>query len=258
MRGATTGGELAGIARQGRVRLGLAALLRRLRLRRPRHATIVAYLALFIALGGGSYAVVRAPSRDGRISACFNSTTGSLRIVNLGARCPRGQRKLVWNVRGLRGLRGLPGATGPPGAHGAAGAPGAPGAPGTPFDANATLPSGQTLTGVFAVGGGLNQTMIATIQFSPQLPADLPAASVHYVAGSPTPDCPGQGQAARGHLCVYEAAKAPGVTFIGIFNTPNEAAGAHRRGADVDYTTPASSSQPAALAVRGSWAVTAP
>jgi hypothetical protein len=34
-------------------------MARRLRGRRPGHATVVAYLALFIALGGSSYAAIK-------------------------------------------------------------------------------------------------------------------------------------------------------------------------------------------------------
>ena len=52
-------------------------------------------------------------------------------------------------------------------------AKGPAGAPGQAFDANATLPSGQTLTGGWGIAGGTGGNAVDSIQFVPRLPADL-------------------------------------------------------------------------------------
>ncbi len=209
--------------------------------RRPSHATIVAYLALFVALGGGALAVVRAPSRTGRISACFVARSGHIRLVNSTTRCRRGERKLTWNQRGPAGVRGPAGATGRAGSKG------------TSFDANATLPSKQTLTGLWAVAGGTGNNAPGVIQFSPQLPRALPDTAVHRLtAGASTNECPGPGRASPGNLCVYERA-ASGVTFNVITDPASGGNGANRRGAVIQYAA-----QAAGGYADGTWAVTAP
>ena len=99
------------------------ALLRR----RPHHATLVAYLALFVALGGSSYAAVRigspqivdnsVRSRDIRNNDIRSTDIhdGSLLAADFKA----GQLR-----PGPRGNAGPPGTPGPAGAPGQTGAPG--------------------------------------------------------------------------------------------------------------------------------------
>jgi hypothetical protein len=85
---------------------------------RPRHGTIVAYLALFITLGGVSWAAIRLPA----------ASVGT-RELKAGAVT---KSKLADGVavRGRRGRRGVAGATGPRGPAGVAGAAGSAGADG--------------------------------------------------------------------------------------------------------------------------------
>src|SRR4051794_29508527 len=107
-------------------------------------ANVIAYLALFIALGGTSYAAVRLPAhsvgtkqlRAGAVTATRirteSITSDQIRDHTLladdfamgespmGPRGPRG-------AQGAPGPQGLPGAVGPPGATGAVGAQGAAG-----------------------------------------------------------------------------------------------------------------------------------
>ena len=89
--------------------------LAKLRTYRPSHATVVAYLALFVALGGGgAFAVTSIIGADGTINGCYAAkgrAKGTLRVVPEGARCRRGEKPISWNQRGEPGQRGAPGAT---------------------------------------------------------------------------------------------------------------------------------------------------
>jgi hypothetical protein len=123
------------------------------------------------------------------------------------------------------------------------------GQPGGGFDANATLPSGQTLTGVWydnASGSGAN----TVISFVPHLAVDLPASSVHRISGATSPECPGPDTAARGQLCVYER-NSTVTAFSGIANPATGNLGADRRGAQISYNGTTGGAV-------GTWAVTAP
>jgi hypothetical protein len=134
---------------------------------------------------------------------------------------------------------------------GRAGPSGPAGPPGADFDARATLPSGQTLTGVWVLqagGGGAN----TAISFAPHLPSNLGGGSVHRIVGSSTTSaCPGPGAAAAGHLCVYERASSLGATFVGIFDPGTGTPGANSRGAQIEYSASTG-------VAAGTWAATAP
>jgi hypothetical protein len=95
----------------------------------------VAYLALFFALGGTSFAAVNALPRNSVGSAQIKN--GAIQKVDIS-------KRTVSSLRGLRGLRGTAGAQGPAGPQGpagAAGAAGTPGAPGAPGPTNTVLRS---------------------------------------------------------------------------------------------------------------------
>jgi hypothetical protein len=126
--------------------------------------TIVLSRSIAIALTclGVPLSMVLAPQQTASaqtIYACKNNSTGDLRVVAQGARCPRNWSHLDWNIAGPPGPQGMAappgptGAQGPPGPMGPqgeaglqgpagpqglrgevgpAGAPGAPGAPGVP------------------------------------------------------------------------------------------------------------------------------
>jgi hypothetical protein len=103
-------------------------MLSRLRARLT-YANVTATLALFIALGGGSYAAVTIPRNS---VGSEQVKPGSLRASDLKAsvreslRGPRGRRGLT-GANGPAGPRGATGARGPAGTRGATGATGAPG-----------------------------------------------------------------------------------------------------------------------------------
>jgi hypothetical protein len=130
----------------------------------------IALLALFVALGGSSYAAVSAHGSGSSkhvLLGCVGKNTGTLRIVDSSIRCgtletpisfnqegqpgkrgPQGKRGPIGKrgPEGKPGANGHDGATGAPGAKGDAGAPGAAGAKGdagTKGETGATGPKGD-------------------------------------------------------------------------------------------------------------------
>ena len=92
---------------------------------------LIGYLALFVALGGTSYAQLA--SSDGTFRGCVKTKNGQLRVVKAKAKCKRGEKAISWNQKGVAGApgvagpQGAPGPQGPPGAQGPAGEQGATG-----------------------------------------------------------------------------------------------------------------------------------
>src|ERR1700710_2774943 len=96
-----------------------------------RHA--IAFVALFLLLGGSAYAVADQVGRGASSKQLYACVTGDFHTLNLtsaGLKCPGGQSKISWNAAGPRGVAGPRGATGRMGARGAAGTAGASGATG--------------------------------------------------------------------------------------------------------------------------------
>jgi hypothetical protein len=112
-------------------------------MRQPMGAKIVTYLrgntlallALFVALGGTSYAAAGGlVAKNGQLTGCVGNG-GLLKVLKPGRRCAKGQTAVAWNVTGRAGGSGPAGATGASGATGARGAEGSTG------------PSGQSVVG---------------------------------------------------------------------------------------------------------------
>jgi hypothetical protein len=92
----------------------------------------LALLALFVALGGTSYAAVGGfVAKNGQLAGCVGAS-GVLKVLKPGRRCPKGQTAVAWNVAGRAGGTGAAGATGARGATGETGSAG---------------PSGQSIVG---------------------------------------------------------------------------------------------------------------
>jgi hypothetical protein len=103
------------------------------------YANVMATGAMFVALGGGAYALSGIPDGSGVYHGCVDSQTGALRVVAKASSC----RKATTVKRGGRRIRipgesaitwsqqGQPGPAGSAGLRGTPGTPGAPGAPGT-------------------------------------------------------------------------------------------------------------------------------
>ena len=114
------------------------------------YSGVMSTLAVFIALGGGSYAALRAQADGGLLHACEAKRTGALRLVSSGAKCHHGEVAIKWNQSGPRGVTGSPGRIGQAGPAGPQGAPGSPGNPGPQGNPGPVGPS----TG--AAGGDLS------------------------------------------------------------------------------------------------------
>jgi hypothetical protein len=103
----------------------------RIRNIRPRHSTVAAYTALFIALGGTSYAAVKLPKNSVGASQIKANAVSSSKVKNGSltrsdfktSDLPRGPQGLQ-GAQGLQGVQGLKGDKGDKGADGTDGAPG--------------------------------------------------------------------------------------------------------------------------------------
>ena len=111
-------------------------------------------LALFVALGGVSYAATGGFVSGGQLKACVNGG-GSITLLNSGKHCKRGQKQIAWNQTGPQGQPGAAGATGAPGAPGAEGPIGLIGASGQPsnvmwaqIETEGVIEAGHGVTGV--------------------------------------------------------------------------------------------------------------
>lgn len=118
------------------------------------YANVMATFAAFFALGGGAFAVVGIPGRDGKVHGCYAKKTGALRVVKEGKRCRRGERAIAWGAVGKRGEAGVRGptgdrgGTGPQGPTGSQGPPGSQGAPGSDAQFNGAV-AGGALAGTY-------------------------------------------------------------------------------------------------------------
>jgi len=135
-------------------------------------SNVVAVIALFIALGGVSYAAVKIPKNSVGTKQLKNNAVNSNKVKNgsllakdfkkgqipKGPQGPRG-------ATGATGLQGLPGVTGPAGATGSAGATGATGSTGPAGVTGDVGPTGMTgadgSSAVLSGNGPLVPTTIA-------------------------------------------------------------------------------------------------
>ena len=146
---------------------------------------LVAWLALFVALGGTSL-------------AASHYSINSIHQIN---------PKVLNKLRGKVGKPGAPGAPGLAGAQGPVGAVGANGAQLAPGPLP-TLPSHVSESGDYGAATE-TATLSDTVTFPVPLAKGIPPYSIVYVwqAESPVAHCPGPGQADPGFLCIYANAE---------------------------------------------------
>jgi len=213
----------------------------------------IALVALFLAVGGASYAATGAFKASS--ATVYKACVGESRVVVLktgGKPCHKGQRTIVWNQEGLAGAKGAAGATGAAGANGANGANGTNG-----FSALSTLPSGASESGDYSVSsGGIQQLNLnASYTFPIPLAAPIDEKHVEYTGStSTTSECPGIGKAAKGWLCVYTVERKS-IELVSIYSDDSGTftKGTGRYGFDLEWAPGAAE----AFDV-GSWTVTAP
>ena len=168
---------------------------------RPRPATVIACLALLLALGGTSYAAVVLPANSVGTPQLKNDAVNSLKVKNgslLKADFKAGQIPA--------GPEGPAGPAGPAGAAGPAG----------PFPD--TLPAGKTVRGAFNIGGtaaAAGALANTSISFIWPLTTAPTVKIVLQGTAAPT-ECPGNAtspQAQAGFLCIYEESR---VNSVGV------------------------------------------
>jgi Collagen triple helix repeat (20 copies) len=139
-------------------------MLKRIRSRFT-YANVMATGAMFVALGGGAYALSGVPDRGGVFHGCVSNQTGVLRIVKSASSCHKARRRgrhstpgefaITWNQTGQPGPPGLQGGKGATGAKGDKGDKGATGVTGDKGDPATKLFGAVTSAGVLDYGTGV-------------------------------------------------------------------------------------------------------
>ena len=180
--------------------------------RRPSPATVIACLALAVALGGTGYAAVVLPANSVGTRQLKNNAVNSSKVAN--------HSLLKADFRAGQIPAGPAGPEGPSGPAGPAGAAGAAG-PAGPFPD--TLPAGKTVRGAFNMGataagaGALANTAISFVY--PFTTA--PTVRIVLQGGTAPAECAGNAtspQANAGFLCIYEESRTntAGVTLNAV------------------------------------------
>lgn len=188
------------------------------RLKAPSPALVVSSIALFVALGGTTYAATSLPRNSVGAKQLKKNAVISQKIKNRAVTAAKINTKglTVPNARHATSATSATSATNATHATSAdsattsADATNAANLGGHPasFYSAATLQSGQSESGVFGMGGpaaSSNEFYTDGVTFPIPLAHALDASHVVPVAQgtAPQPHCPGQGQADPGYLCVY-------------------------------------------------------
>jgi hypothetical protein len=228
-------------------------MLRRVRSRLT-YSNVVASMALFVALGGVSYAAATLPKNSVGSSQIKKNAVTAAKVKDRSLTGADIKNKSLTAADFNGSVGGPAGPQGPKGDAGATGATGARGASGQDLTSTSTLASGQTLTGVFIAAGGdaTNGLASSSWQFHPRLPENLDSSHAKFQApATSSTNCPGIDQAAAGYLCVY-ATQLNNMTF-NSFNNSSATPGVSRLGALVFFSITGAGSY-----TSGRWAVTAP
>ena len=160
---------------------------------KPKGISVGIVIGLIIgSVAVGGYVVARPAANSKKLAACVDRD-GTMRLkAPATASCPKGQKKVTWNVTGPRGPQGTPGADGADGNDGANGIDGAPGDKGDKGDTgDAVLESVNCLSGQTIVWTGTEwgcRTIAITGQLSiTSVPPSI-CCSVFGVFDSYTPN----------------------------------------------------------------------
>jgi hypothetical protein len=220
------------------------------------YANVMASIAVFVALGGISYAATQLPRNSVGTKQIKNSAV-TLKKINKAARLA---------------LQGQKGATGPAGPTGATGATGAAGAKGDKGDTGAagtsvfssTIPSGQTVTGAWGIGedssntGGFTHVVVS---LPVEAPTELTDSLVNFKSGTTNAadgdaTCTGTAAAPTapaGKVCIYTTFNS-NTDYLAGFQISGSAGDQNKFG----FTIFASAAASGLIDARGTWAYTAP
>ena len=206
------------------------------------YANVAATLAVVLAMSGGALA-----AKHYLISSTSQINPKVLKKLH-GARGARGELGPNGLV-GPEGVQGPQGRTGPRGERGEAG-----------FSALSRLPKGATENGEFAVStgaaGAKGDVLTTALTFSIPLTAPIAEAQIEVTpVGTPTKNCIGPSNAARGVLCVYTSTRQ-NLEFAGASDAeaPPGTSGSGLFGASLTWKV--ENAGPAETT--GTWSVTAP
>jgi hypothetical protein len=199
------------------------------------YANVMATVAVFIALGGASYAAFKLPK----------NSVGSKQL-KAGAVTPAKLNKASRST-----MTGPTGATGPQGPVGP---------PGADLTGTKPLAPGETQTGSFSAVAGENSGTVGrfmALSVSFPRPLALPLDGKHVVFLKSTersaPHCPGVGQAEPGFFCAYAGLEQKAALLFG-FEDPETGSGGTSRFGAVAFAVTTAKEQ---VDIGGSWAVTA-
>jgi hypothetical protein len=217
---------------------------------------LISLIALFVALGGTTYAASNLPANSVGTRQLKKNAVTSTKIKNGAVTATK------INTNGLTVQNAIH-ATSADSAASATNAGKLGGAAPTAYlRFGGTLPSGVTETGVWGFGTneGTGGGSIAQPVFTFRVPmaAGFDAAHAVYVSGASATHCPGPGHAAAGYLCVYQGdifnARTP--SSANIFN-PEVVGAPPGIGAD-GWSIYLSATASGAWDVFGTYAATAP
>jgi hypothetical protein len=237
--------------------------------RRPRlsYANVVATMALFVALGGSSYAAVELSKGQVKKKHLAANSVVSQKVKDgsllgrdfkagelpAGEQGPAGPQGLA-GAPGQRGPAGPRGAQGPKGDTGARGQQGLKGDQGNIFTVD-TLPSGKTLRGAWhgSTTSASDHVAFASIPFPIPLASNVAVRTIESGAVAPS-ECPGtptSPQAQPGYLCIWSGGNSENMIFTyGMADAYVD----YRFGAVIWW----SHTEAGANEAYGTWAVTAP
>jgi hypothetical protein len=217
------------------------------------YANVIASLALFVALGGSSYAAIKLPAGSVGAKQLRTGAVTSAKVKN-GSLARRDFRPGE-----LAGPQAGPaGPAGPPGPTGAAGKDGQPGAPGR--SALEPLRSGETIRGVVGavehVDTGNGVTGFGVMETFP-IPAPQPVPSANVAVDGTNSDvtnrCTGTVEAPTappGVVCVYRQSST-NAEDLEAFPSPGAAS---RFGFEIQWGAP----DVGQTSIRATWAYQAP
>jgi hypothetical protein len=213
------------------------------------YANVMATIAVFVALGGSSYAAITVTGKNVK-----NSSLTGKDVKNSSLTTSDVKNRSLLAVDFKAGQ--LP--AGPMGPGGRAGSQGAKGDQGAPGPLVGTLPSGKTLRGGFGAGNwsdAAGRIVEGSISYPFPLASNVTRRLVQK-GGTPPAECPGtvgNPQATAGNLCIFVSGSL-GVGTVGSYGSADGDVD-FRFGGDVfAHTTDAFST----AEFWGTWAVTAP
>jgi hypothetical protein len=220
--------------------------------------TIRRGVAGLVAIGALSVAALAAvpQAEAATLYACVKKN-GTARIYSKKPKCKKKETKLSWNTSGPAGKNGLNGLNGANGLNGTNGKNGSNGTNGQDLTSHTPLPSGQSESGAFALGGGTSTGGFAATGISFSQPLAAPIEAGHVIRNAPkatSTHCSGLGKADPGYVCLYEAENSS-MNFFDAFGFAGEGKSgyANTYGFSLYYSIAGSGGF-----VDGSWTVTAP